>query len=219
MIDLEDIELELGGKVVLRGVSARVLAGDKAVIHGESGSGKTSLLKVLIGLNRPSRGKVLIDGAPLSPETMRSIRSRTFYMPQEVRPIGEETAAVFLDFFFGFASTRRGKPSREELLAALERFRLGPELLESKLSDLSGGERQRMGLVRGLLLKRELMLLDEVTSAVDEENKRLIVEHLLGLEGVTIVAVTHDPRFIEGASLRIELNAGEVVRIERPGGG
>jgi len=219
MITLEDIDLDLGGKPILRGIGFQVRSGDKAVIHGESGSGKTSLLKLLIGLHRPSRGRVTIDGAELTGKAIHGIRGRTFYMPQEVRPIGEETAREFVDFVFGFAVARALAPSGDELLEALERLRLAPELLEARMSELSGGERQRMGLVRGLLLRRELMLLDEVTSAVDEENKRLIVEHLLGLEGVTIVAVTHDPLFVERASLRVELRAGELVRAERPGGG
>jgi len=219
MIRLEDIDLDLGGKPILRGVSASIEPGDKAVICGESGSGKTSLLKLLIGLHRPARGRLTIDGVELTRETARGLRARVFYMPQEVRPIGEETAREFIDLVFGFAVNRDRRPDEERLRALLERFRLGPQLLDARLSELSGGERQRIGLVRGLLLEREILLLDEVTSAVDEDNKRLIVEHLLGLDGTTVVAVTHDPLFISRAALQIELRRGEVVRVERRAGG
>lgn len=216
MLSLENVDLELDGKPVLRSVSFDVERGDKVALFGESGSGKSSLLRVLIGQHRPRRGRVLFDGEGLSRQSLPGIRARMFYMPQEVRPIGEETAREFIDFAFSFAVSRDRRPDEARLLATLERFKLSSQLLDAKLSALSGGERQRIGLVRGLLLEREIMLLDEVTSAVDEENKRLIVEHLLELEHATIVAVTHDPLFIERASLRVELHAGAVASIGRP---
>ena len=74
MIEIEDIDLDLGGKPILRGVGFHVRSGDKAVLHGESGSGKTSLLKLLIGLHRPDRGRVTIDGGELTGEAIRAIR-------------------------------------------------------------------------------------------------------------------------------------------------
>jgi putative ABC transport system ATP-binding protein len=215
MISLTDVDLDLGGKPILRGVSLEVAAGEKVALLGESGSGKSSLLKVLIGQHRPQRGSVALCGLPLVPEHLPAIRARLCYLPQEVRPIGEETAREFIDFFFGFGVTRAVAPGEPSVFALLARFRLKPELLSSKLTALSGGERQRIGLVRGLLLGRAVLLLDEVTSAVDTENRRLIVEHLLGLEQATIVAATHDPLFIERADLRVELRGGRIASVER----
>jgi putative ABC transport system ATP-binding protein len=215
MIRVDQLDLEIDGKPILAGVSFEVAAGDKVALFGESGSGKTSLLKVLIGLHRPQRGRVEIGGLPLAREHLPAIRRQLFYMPQEVRPIGEETAEEFVDFIFSFAVSRADRPRREEVAELFERFRLKPELLGARMSTLSGGERQRLGLVRGLLLGRSILLLDEVTAAVDEQNKTLIVDHLLGLEGATLVAVTHDPGFIERADVRIEVDDGRFVRLER----
>jgi putative ABC transport system ATP-binding protein len=214
MISVRDVELELGGKPILRSVSFAAPAGGKVALCGESGSGKTSLLKALIGLYRPDRGRIVVGDLPLIHEHLPAIRRRVLYVPQDVRPIGEETAREFVDFVFGFGVNRGSRPSEEAVREYLERFRLEASLLDEKMSTLSGGERQRLGLIRGLLLEREILLLDEVTAAVDEQNKQLIVDHLLGLEGRTVVAVTHDPGFIERASARVELRGGEVVGAE-----
>jgi len=211
MITARDISLTLGGREILRSASLEMEPGDKVVIHGESGSGKTSLLRLLVGIHRPDTGVVEYDGLPLDARNAARIRSRLFYMPQEVRSIGDETVAEFVGMFFDIRSTRRQRPDKRRVSQELERFGLEPGAIDARMSSLSGGERQRVGLARGMLLGRDVMLLDEVTSAVDGQNRDLIVRRLLGLEGVTVVAVTHDAAFVEAAGRRLEVSAGRLL--------
>ena len=211
MIRTCDINLALGGKQVLNSVSLEVEPGEKVILHGESGSGKTSLLRILVGLHRPDSGKVEYDGMELNASNSGKIRSRLFYMPQEIRPIGDQTVAEFMDVFFSLKATRNQQPTAEEIEHELDRFKLKTGMMNTRMATLSGGERQRVGLARGMLLEREILLLDEVTSAVDGQNRDLIVDRLTGLEGTTIVAVTHDPRFMELASRRVKITGGRLV--------
>ena len=206
-IEARELTVELGGRAVLDRVSLAVAPGEKVVVRGESGSGKSTLLATLVGARRPARGEIRVFGDPLDRFHAPAIRRRTFYMPQEVRPTGEETGREFVDHLFGFAATRAARPSPERLREELAAFALDPRLLDARLATLSGGERQRLALVRGLLLERELMLLDEVTSAVDERGRDRIVERLLGLEGVALVAVSHDPELAARADRVVELTA------------
>ena len=211
MIRTKEIDLELDGKPVLRGISLNIERGSKVAVFGESGSGKTSLMRALIGLHRPTSGSIEVGGHVMVPENLPKIRRQVFYMPQEVRPIFEETVREFIDAFFAFKVTRDSRPTDDGILKVFDSLRLHRSLLNARMSTLSGGERQRVGLARGLLLNRELMLLDEVTSAVDSDNKSSIVDLLLELKETTVVAVTHDPKLVERADTRVEMRSGRVV--------
>jgi len=219
MIDVINLDLDLDGKPILRSIDLHVDAGEKVVITGESGSGKTSLLRVLIGMHRPGTGRVSVFDLDLVPENLSRIRSRMFYMPQDVLAVGDETARGFIDMIFSFRATRSRTPSESDMISIFDAFGLGHGLLDSPMGTLSGGERQRVGLVRGLLLGRELLLLDEATSAVDAVNRKRIMNYLLKLKDTTIIAVTHDEVLIEGADRRITMQDGRITEIKKERGG
>jgi len=201
----------LGERAVLRRLCLSILKGEKAVLSGESGSGKSTLLRVLIGCQRLDTGEVLIDGAPLTPPNLAAIRSRMFYLPQDIRPIGEETVLEYLTAPFQYAVNRRRRFERDRALAAFDRLHLRPALLDSRFHELSGGERKRVGIVQYLCLARPIVLLDEPTAGVDEANRRIVLDALLGLSEVTMLAVTHDEELRQRASRRFALRDGAAV--------
>jgi ABC-type multidrug transport system ATPase subunit len=210
-LEVEDLELAPGRAPILSGVSFAAAAGELLVVRGESGSGKSSLLLALVGALRPRRGRIRIAGMPLDAAHAPAIRRRMFYMPQEVRAFERETGREFVARALELSvnrGLRRAPVCTPDLCAALG---LDETLLDAPLASLSGGERQRLGLLRGLVLEREILLLDEVTSAVDERNRDAIVDLLLGLAGTTVLAVTHDPRFAEQADRVLAIEAGRLV--------
>ncbi len=211
MIHAENIHLTLGDKTILKDVSVNIEEGTLTAIYGESGSGKSSLLKTFIGFHQPTSGRITIAGMVLEPANLPRIRSRVFYMPQEVRPVDEETVREFIDMFFSFKATRHLSPDADGIARAFGSLNLDAQLLDEPMSTLSGGERQRVGLARGLLLRRDILLLDEVTSAVDGENRDRIVDHLTSLEGVTVVAVTHSEEIRNRADLKLKMKGGGVA--------
>jgi len=215
MIRLQDIQLNLGGATILDGVSFEVPQGGKAVLHGESGSGKTSLLRVMIGLHRPDTGRVEIAGQALSSDTITSIRTRLCYVPQRVSSFDEESALDFVMLPFQFRSNHAKRPDRERILNLMVRVGLDETLLKRQMGDLSGGEQQRLALTRALLLERDILLLDEATSAVDSDNCRRIMDLLFEDTSTTILAISHDPNWIKRADTRIELDHGSIVSADR----
>jgi putative ABC transport system ATP-binding protein len=210
MIVIDDISITLNGLTILSHLSLRVHAGEKAVISGESGSGKSTLLRTLIGRHRPETGTLSIAGTRLVPENLRTIRSRIFYLPQEIVPLGDETVRDFLALPYTLAVNRGARFSKEKAEALFDTLRLKPHLMTSPLATLSGGERKRVGLVQAMLLGRPILLLDELTSSVDEDNREKLVDTVLGLKETTVSAVAHDAYFMARATRRLVLSNGHI---------
>jgi len=181
---------------ILRLVDLRMAEGELIVIHGVSGSGKSSLLNLIAGLTQPRSGAVRVD------------RKTIAYVPQEV-PLLDDS--VRNNLLFGLS-----EKSDEELMGALsiaqlERFIAAQPLgLETSVGDngalFSGGQRQRLGLARAILRDSTLLLLDEATSALDEESERQVLENLSG-SGKAIVLATH--------RIQAQKFAHRVFRLER----
>ena len=211
MIRFEDITIRYDGRTVLDRASLSIGSGEFGVLHGESGSGKSTLLRVAVGLEAPESGRVFLGGAELTPENLPAIRGMLAWVPQHVTSLPGESAREFLNAPFEFRLNRSLRPDAAVVGRTLEELHLGERLLGQAMEDLSGGERQRLAIARVLLLGRRILLLDEVTSAIDAENRRRIVDVLQGQEGVTIMAVTHDALFVEAAERRFLLERCDVV--------
>jgi len=184
------------------------------VITGTSGSGKTTLTDLLLGLYQPQGGKILIDGVPLSEIDLQAWRRLIGYVPQD--PI------LFHDTIL--ANVTLGDPSlgEEEVRQALQAagawdfVSAQPEGLErvvgEKGAKLSGGQRQRIALARALAARPRLLILDEVTSALDPDTERDICRNIDALSAdFTILAITHGEAWTEIADQVYRLDHGSVV--------
>ena len=132
-------------------------------------------------------------------------------MPQHVTSLPGEIAREFVDAPFEFRRNRHLRPGTARVTEALARLHLDERILGQAMEELSGGERQRLALARVLLLDRPILLLDEATSAIDADNRRRVLDGLCGLDGATILAVTHDALFLEAADRRFHLDGGSIV--------
>jgi putative ABC transport system ATP-binding protein len=211
LIRFEEISIAYGERTILDCVSLALSSGEMGVLSGESGTGKSTLLRIAVGLETPAAGRVCLGGDELKPQHLSEIRGKIAWVPQHVTSLPGETAREFVGAPFEFRRNRHLRQGTEELRAILARLRLDDRILEQAMEELSGGERQRLALARVLLLRRPILLLDEVTSAIDAENRRRIIDALREQEGVTILAVSHDALFSETAERRFRLEGGVVV--------
>jgi lipoprotein-releasing system ATP-binding protein len=205
MIELEQVSVSFGDSQVLDRVDLRVGAGEKLAVSGASGSGKSTLLRLVIGQLRPDSGFVRLRGEELTTRSLARLRREAFYLPQEIRPLGDETVEEYLRTPLELSVNKQRRFERTRAVELLERVRLGEALLDRRLSELSGGERKRVGFARGLLLERHVVLADEPTASVDERNRRNLVDLLMDDPRLTVVAVTHDHHMMARASRHLEL--------------
>ncbi len=197
MIELQQVTVRLGERTILDGVDLTVQRGETMVILGASGSGKSTILRVIIGLVRPDAGRVLIDGEDVTDYTERQwneVRRRMGMVFQysalfDSMTVGENVA---------FGLRRRGELTedeiRREVAAALARVGLDGRQ-ESMPASLSGGMKKRVSLARALATHPEIVLYDEPTAGLDPIRSatvdRLIMETQRTLE-TTAVVVTHE---------------------------
>ena len=198
---------------ILRDANFAIPAGRITAISGPSGSGKSSIADMIMGLVVPSAGRVLIDARPLDGHLLRAWRDRIAYVPQDVFLLNDSIAA-------NLAMAKPGA-SPAEMWEALDAsgaagfVRLLPAGLETIVADrgirLSGGERQRIALARALIRKPDLLILDEATSALDADNEALIAHSLEALRGtMTIVTIAHRTRMTALADHHVLVEDGAV---------
>ena len=209
LFELEHLGLVSPGKIILEDISLSLEAGTHLTITGPSGSGKSSLLKLLASLVSPSSGRIVYQGQDLEELDPVAYRREVSYCFQQPVLFGQ---TVRDNMAFPF-EIRHLPFDQERVLAALARLNLGPEFLEKPIKELSGGEKQRVALVRNLLFEPKVLLLDEVSSGLDENTKHVLRTFLKDLqqEGVTLIEVTHDQQEIEAAEQLLTIIGGRLA--------
>ncbi len=192
IIDIERVSFAYDGQPVLEDISLRVDPGDFLAVLGPNGGGKTTLLRLVLGLLAPSAGSIRVFG-----REPRLAAGRIGYVPQvvDVRPDFPMTVldATLMGLMTpGGRGRRPGPAERDAAREALERVGLaGRE--NARIGELSGGQKQRAYIARALVSGPELLLLDEPTSSIDPQGKFCFFDLLSELgRGVTIVVVSHD---------------------------
>ncbi|WP_035104718.1 metal ABC transporter ATP-binding protein [Desulfohalovibrio reitneri] len=186
-IDVDHLSFSYDGRPVLRDVSLHLGEGEYLAVLGPNGGGKTTLLKLLVGLLRPDEGEIRLFGKPPG-----KVLDRVGYVPQH----GEGNRAFpvrALDVaLMGLHLHRPGKGDRERAMEALKRVEMA-DRAERLFADLSGGEAQRVLIARALASRPDLLLLDEPTSSIDPHGRFCFYEFLAGLaRDTTVVVVSHD---------------------------
>jgi putative ABC transport system ATP-binding protein len=209
ILELQDLTVELSGRTILKGIDLRLEAGEKVVLRGPSGSGKSSLLKAILGVLPVASGRILYNDAEVGPDNIRAFRRHVAYVAQEP-VLGGETARDALLLPFTFRHRRHTEPSSRQIDHVLGQLGLSDSLLKQAATSLSGGEKQRLALARALLLDVRLFLLDEITSALDPESQVRIVSTLTSGE-LTVLAVTHGGAFDRNFGRFLDLQEGRLL--------
>ena len=172
-------------------LSFAINSGENVALTGPSGCGKTTLLRCMLGLTEPTSGEVRIDGEALNAKSVRHIRGKIAFVPQEA-DLGRGSAREFIERPFKYRINTSKSANLKRLPEIMKALALDESLLSSDIGSLSGGEKQRIALASALLLERPILLLDEVASALDSDSAQLVFDLLAGLKDKTIIGVVHD---------------------------
>jgi ABC-type multidrug transport system fused ATPase/permease subunit/glycosyltransferase involved in cell wall biosynthesis len=207
----------VGRGVVLRGIDLRLEPGRLAVLQGESGAGKSTILSLLVRLFDPAQGEILLDGISLRQIKLKSLRSQVAIMTQELHLFSGTLRSVLMP-----AGVELGEDRLWDALSlvALDEFVRGlPQKLDTSLGEdglnLSGGQRQRLSLARAFLLDRPILLLDEPLANVDAASAAVILKALDRLRcEKTCLAITHESSLLKYADIVYYLKDGRIVEPE-----
>ncbi len=209
MIAYDNISIRVHRQMLFDGATLRINAGEKVVLRGSSGSGKSSLLKSTVGAAPLSDGSIRVDDLKLSAETVATIRSRIAFIGQEP-VLGAENVREALLLPFHFKAHSDNKPSEGRISQLLKRLHLSNDILEKPCKRISGGEKQRIAILRALLLDKSIFLADEVTSALDPESKAAVMNELFRPE-ITLLSVSHDPDWIKACNRVVEIDRHQLT--------
>ena len=220
-LELVDLRASYGDVPVLDRISFSVEKGEIISLIGPSGSGKSTLLRVLVGLLPPSEGSVRVDGEAIDYRNkvdVRKLRSRLAIVFQQYNLF--QNMDVLRNVTIAPVKIK-GQPRADAEAYArqlLDRVGLGHKL-HAFPDELSGGQQQRVAIARALALRPEIVLLDEVTSALDPElvNEVLDVVRLLAADGMTLFFVSHEMAFVREVSSKVLFMAdGHVIESGTP---
>ena len=206
---LEAIEVRYrrGGRTLLDGACLSVAAGETVAILGPSGSGKSSLLAVLGGLESPDQGRVELDGQLLQGDDVKT-RRRLGLVLQGYGLVSLLTAAENVEIALQ-ARGITGRRARDLAAAALDELRVG-DVGEKLLEKLSGGQQQRVAIARALVTSPDVVLADEPTAELDQDAQEVVIRRLqeAAARGATVVIATHDPQIAERCQRELRLHDG-----------
>lgn len=220
MIKLEGVHKYYGNAHVLKGIDLNIASGEKLVIIGPSGSGKSTLIRSMNLLEKPSEGKVTVNGInitdPKAPITQ--VRQSVAMVFQQFNLYPHKTVLENVTLAPILVKKVPKKEAEESGMAYLERVGL-KDKANAYPAQLSGGQQQRVAIARALNMKPQIILFDEPTSALDPEMIQEVLEVMVNLanEGITMVAVTHEMGFARRVADRvIFVDGGEILEEGSP---
>ena len=200
IIEYRDLSIIHSHQKVLENFNLIIKEGEKVLIRGKSGTGKSTLFLCLLGLMRPSKGDVYFKDLPVNGNSVSVVRTKIAYVPQDV-DVGRDSVNEFFDTIFSYNAVGFTLDF-EKIQRLLEWFELDDSILKKEFKSLSGGEKQRIVLILSLLLERNVFLLDEPTSSLDSSLKSKVVDYFVNDPSLTVVVISHDPQW-EREGLRV----------------
>jgi ATP-binding cassette subfamily C protein len=206
-----------GKEPVLRGLTLEIPAGTSTALLGLSGTGKTTIVDLVIGLLRPQHGAVLVDGVPLQELDLHAWRRMIGYVPQDALLLHD---SVLHNVSLGDPGIDEARAERALRTAGAWDFVSAlPEGIHASVGErgtrLSGGQRQRIVIARALALEPKLLILDEATSSLDPQTEEEVWRILTSLRGkMTVIAITHRPALVRSVDRAFRIEKGIAVRVE-----
>lgn len=212
-IHFQNIYHKYSDKFVLDNVSVHINKGEKVAFVGDIGSGKSTMVKLLMGFQPLSMGTITIGGVNINTISNKELRDHIFYIPQKPKLFNR---TLYENIIYGIPSP----PSKETIINLLEELELNDisvkfkekmdTLMGIEGNKISGGQRQIVWLLRSLFRPSKILVLDEPTASLDPENKERIVHIIKKLSvGKTVIIITHDK--IDTSFRRIEFKEGKLV--------
>ena len=216
-IELRDINFSYAGaeRPTIQGITLRIERGQSIGFVGQTGSGKSTLINLLLGLYEPTGGEILVDGKPLGKPVPPKWYTRIGYVPQEIFLMDD---TLFRNIAIGVPDDQVDHERMKKAIASAqlqEVIEKMPQGLETQVGErgvmLSGGQRQRVGLARALYFDPEMLILDEGTSALDNETEAKFMRAVESLQGeITIISIAHRLTTVRGCNAIYVLMNGKI---------
>lgn len=210
LLEVKNLSFEVEGKKILENIDLAIEKGGFLSITGPSGSGKSTLLKIIATILSKTSGEILYQGKPIDSFEPTEYRKEVSYCFQSPVLFGE-TVEDNLAFPY---SIREKEFDEKKAVEYLEMVGLPSMYLSKSINSLSGGEKQRVALIRNVLFQPEILLLDEVTSALDEENRQIIWKWLHDMRqktDMTILMISHNDDEAALADKQIHIVKGKIT--------
>lgn len=202
MIEIRNVTKKFGDKEVFSNFSLEIKSQDFVVLSGNSGCGKTTLLNMIGGLEKPDEGEIIVDGFNVNAKKGKAeyYKSKVGFLFQNFALVENKTVRKNLEMV---QKSARTEMSVEQVL---KQVGLSREI-DTFVYQLSGGEQQRIALARLMYKKCDIILADEPTGSLDSGNAKMVMEflHKMNEQGKTIVLVTHDEKIINGEEHVVKL--------------
>lgn len=215
MIQVIDLHKRFGNLHVLQGINLQVEKGEIIAILGRSGAGKTTLLQIIGTLDKPDSGQVIIDGKEvfsLDEKSLSQFRNEHIGFIFQQHQLLPEFTALENVMLPGLIARRNEKEVKERALMLLSQLGL-KDRVEHKPNELSGGEQQRVAAARAMLMQPSVILADEPSGSLDEQNKKELHKLLLDMRqkyGQTIILVTHDQDLANICDRQLIIHDGKI---------
>ena len=197
MIELKNIELSFSDNKIFENFSLKINKNENICLSGKSGKGKSTLLKLIQGYVIPNEGEIIIKDISLNTNTINQIRETIIWIPQNINlPVSNGLELMeLLDI----------SSKHETVLNFIERLDLETDIISKDFSKISGGQKQRIIVAICLSIDKEIILMDEPTSSLDENSICLLIKLINSLENKTIISASHNQTWLNNANKIINL--------------
>ena len=220
IIEFEHISKTYGENSVLQDFNLTIRKGEFLTVIGSSGSGKTTMLKLINGLSTPTGGRILIGGKDIAREDQTLLRRNIGYVIQGIGLFPHMTVKANIAYVPNLLNWKDKGRIRQAVERLIRVVGLETEMLGRYPSELSGGQRQRVGIARALAANPEILLMDEPFGAVDEITRQMLQNEIARIHqelGVTIVFITHDIKeALKLGSRVLVMNQGQIEQLGTP---
>lgn len=206
ILNIQNLSVSFDGKPILSDFSLSVSKGDKILIKGQSGIGKSTLFRMIMGFGTENSGTILFDTVPVDSVSIWDLRKKIAYVSQDT-DIAEGKVSDLIDEVFSFRENRN-KLDRTLLEDYMFSLSLSMDILSKDYTRLSGGEKQRISLILALLSGKDLFLLDEVTAELDVSLKKKVVSIFFENPKWTVLSISHDIEWENKAMKVIDFPGG-----------
>jgi putative ABC transport system ATP-binding protein len=202
LIRFDNVSVRFEGKTVIDKISFTVYQGDKFLIYGKSGIGKTTLFRLLLGLAPLQEGHISFRGQPINAQSIWNLRRSVAYVSQD-QDIGSGRVHTLIKSFIDYSHSNPVADRKTRLRDLMAFFDLPGKILDEDYEKLSGGEKQRIALIIALLLERDIFLLDEITSSLDRGMKTKIIRYFTNNPSWTMLSISHDQYWLKRKGIQV----------------